>query len=210
MEQSDQTVTWAFGLHGSLSKVVSQNFPQDAHRWPVLRYYDFQGCQWRFTHLIIILRDKVSEIPTQMAAGTLDASSAPSDEPSVENLNEWQSFLRAHFNVRPQDAVAIVPLLSNSPKVEEQWEKWSTSDKQLWHNQIEINVTQQFYYLKGFDMAGDFFLPPGYLFLADDCARFFAEHPDYGKNVFIMTRFVSGNSRARFGPLLSGGWRSWA
>jgi len=47
--------------------------------------------------------------------------------------------------------------------------------------------------LHGFDMKSELFLPPGYQFLADDCKRFFDDHPDYNKNVFIMTRFVPGN-----------------
>ena len=42
-------------------------------------------------------------------------------------------------------------------------------------------------------MPDEFFLPPGYEDLADDCRRFLADHPDYGRNVFIMTRFVPGN-----------------
>ena len=42
-------------------------------------------------------------------------------------------------------------------------------------------------------MHPDFFLPEGYEYLAPDCERFFAEHPDYARNVFIMTRFEPGN-----------------
>jgi len=42
-------------------------------------------------------------------------------------------------------------------------------------------------------MHQDFFLPDGYEYLAPDCERFFAEHSDYARNVFIMTRFEPGN-----------------
>lgn len=42
-------------------------------------------------------------------------------------------------------------------------------------------------------MPDEFRLPPGYEDLAADCTRFFADHPDYARNVFIMTRFVAGN-----------------
>ena len=42
-------------------------------------------------------------------------------------------------------------------------------------------------------MPPDFILPDGYGYLAPDCERFFAEHPDYARNVFIMTRFEPGN-----------------
>lgn len=36
-------------------------------------------------------------------------------------------------------------------------------------------------------------LPPGYRELAADCRKFMAAHPDYDRNVFIMTRFVPGD-----------------
>jgi hypothetical protein len=42
-------------------------------------------------------------------------------------------------------------------------------------------------------METGFSLPPGYAKLEADCRRFLADHPDYGRNVFIMTRFVPGN-----------------
>lgn len=42
-------------------------------------------------------------------------------------------------------------------------------------------------------MTDDFHLPPGYAHLKPDCERFFQDHPDYSRNVFIMTRFDAGN-----------------
>ncbi|MGZ5156594.1 MAG: hypothetical protein ACXWCO_13010 [Caldimonas sp.] len=36
-------------------------------------------------------------------------------------------------------------------------------------------------------------LPAGYQDLAGDCQRFLRDHPDYDRNVFIMTRFVPGD-----------------
>ncbi|MBX3687023.1 MAG: hypothetical protein KF909_12860 [Rhodocyclaceae bacterium] len=42
-------------------------------------------------------------------------------------------------------------------------------------------------------MNDDFQLPPGYAHLRPDCEQFFRDHPDYDRNVFIMTRFDAGN-----------------
>ncbi len=42
-------------------------------------------------------------------------------------------------------------------------------------------------------MTDTFHLPPGYEHLRPDCERFFEDHPDYERNVFIMTRFDAGN-----------------
>ena len=38
---------------------------------------------------------------------------------------------------------------------------------------------------------GNFFIPPGYVFLSRECERFFVDHPGYDKNVFVMARFDS-------------------
>ena len=45
---------------------------------------------------------------------------APTEKPTIDNLSEWQTFLRSHYNVRSQDAVLIIPLVGDSQKVEEQ------------------------------------------------------------------------------------------
>ena len=96
--------------------------------------------------------------------------------------------------MRPQDFVAIVPFVEGVPlDPAEDWAHWSEEDKKLWHRQVEINITHHFYHLKGFDMAGGFFIPPGYQFLADECKRFFKDHPNHSRNVFIMTRLVKGD-----------------
>ncbi len=193
MNASGQTTTWAFAAHGSLERVVEKEFPQEAHRWPLLRQFDFEGHVWRSTHLAVILRDKLSGIPVGGTTDTIQEEAAPVEAPSVSTLATWQAFLRSRYGVRVQDAVILIPIVSDSARAEDQWNEWDDSDRQLWHKQIALNVTQQFYHLKGFDMVGDFLLPPGYLSLAEDCRRFFEDHPDYAKNVFIMTRLVRGN-----------------
>jgi hypothetical protein len=42
-------------------------------------------------------------------------------------------------------------------------------------------------------MRDEFFIPDGYEHLAAACERFRRDHPDYARNVFVMTRFVPGN-----------------
>jgi len=183
---------WAFASKGSVQKVVQADFAHEAYRWPLLRTFNFEGYLWN-GYLIIILRDKLSGIPAGGSQKPLDDPNAPTEKPTLGNIGVWQSYLRSKFSVRPQDFVAIIPIVEGAKKVEEEWTQWSEEDKKLWHYQIRINVTQQFYHVKGFDVVGDFFIPPGYQFLADDCKRFFKDHPNYAKNVFIMTRLVKGN-----------------
>ena len=186
-------VDWAFASKGSVEKVVQTNFAHEAHRWPLLRSFDFEGYIWNSTHLIVILRDKLSGIPAVGSPKTLEDPNAPTEAPTLANLGVWQSYMRSKFAVKAQDMVIIIPIVGKGPKVENDWAEWSESDKQLWHRQIEFNITQHFYHLKGFDIVGEFFIPPGYLFLADECERFFKDHQRYDRNILIMTRFVTGN-----------------
>jgi hypothetical protein len=189
------SASWAFNVQDSIGEIVEKRFPQEAHRWPLLRNFNFEAYLWREKYLIVILREKLSGVPAGPArAEPLDDPDAPQEIPSTDNFVTWQAFLRSRFTVRPRDFVMIVPVASaESDRVEKQWEHFSEEEKTLWRYQIDFNLTRQFYYLKGFDMTGDFFLPPGYQFLADICTKFFADHPNYQRNVFIMTRLVPGN-----------------
>ena len=36
-------VDWAFAIKNSFDNVVQENFPQDIHRWPVLKAFDFDS-----------------------------------------------------------------------------------------------------------------------------------------------------------------------
>jgi hypothetical protein len=174
---------WASAFTAKLEEVVEANFAHESHRWPLIRSCDVDGHVWRGTHLAMIFRDKLSGIPSVGLKVPLDHPDVPSTSPTSDNIAEWHSFLENTFNARPRDAVLIIPIVKpdNDPgmavRVDEDWRQWSDADRQLWAMQVEMAVTQHFYYLKGFSMSDEFVLPPGYLFLADDCQRFFADHP---------------------------------
>ncbi|AEL27156.1 hypothetical protein [Cyclobacterium marinum] len=189
-------VDWAFAIKNSLDNVVQENFPQDIHRWPVLKAFDFDSYLLNDYFVVIKLKDKISGIPAGGSGRPKDIdldNNAPNETPNIKNIDKWLDYLNAKLSTRPQDVLLIVPYKEGGKKVEEDWAIFTEEEKQLWHRQIEINIARHFYYLKGFDMKSEFFLPPGYQFLADDCKRLFDDHPDYNKNVFIMTRFVPGN-----------------
>lgn len=188
------TLDWAFGIRGALEKVVEENFPQELHSWPLLKTFNVEPYLWQETHMIFVFRDKLTGIPAGPSKPhILDDPNSPSEAPVISNLDKWQDYLQKKFSLRPQDAAIIIPLVDSGQKPEDDWKLWSGSDKQLWHRQIESVVTRQFYYRKGIDIMGDFHLPPGYQFLAEECAHFFKDHPHYEQNILIMTRFVSGN-----------------
>lgn len=186
-------VNWSFAIQGSLQKVVKQNFQHEAYRWPSTKEFDSEGYIWESSHLIIVLRDKMSGIPAMGKVIEDDGKDLPSEKPTVRNGHLWQNLARKKYRVNPQDVLMVIPILGSGPKTEGDWAKWNDEDKELWHWEINYNIQVHFYLLKGFDKLGNFFLPPGYVFLADQCKRFLVDHPNYDRNVFIMTRFVKDN-----------------
>lgn len=187
------TADWAFAIIESLEKVVERNFPQELHSWPLLKTFNFEPYLWRETHIIFVLRDKLTGIPAGPGKPhILDDPDAPSETPTINNLSEWQDYLQKRFSLRPQDVVIIIPLRDSGKNVEDDLALWREPERQLWHQQIESLVKRQFYYRKGI-IIGEFYIPSGYQFLAEECERFFRDHPHYEQNIFIMTRLFKGN-----------------
>jgi hypothetical protein len=86
------------------------------------------------------------------------------------------------------DFVIILPITEGKNE-QQRWKRFSQADKNLWQLQIKMNVNRQYYHLKGFDVLGDFFIPPGYNHLVHECQSFLKDNPEYSKNVFIMMKF---------------------
>lgn len=187
---------WAFTISGSISEHVEKHFPQDMHRWPVIKLFDFQAYLLNDAFVVMTLIDKIAGIPSGASGRPMDLildNNAPTEMPNINNISEWLAYLNTKLSIRSQDALFVLPYKSGGTTISEDWDNFTDEEKQLWQNQLQLNITRQFYYIKGFDMKSEFFLPPGYQFLADGCKRLFDDHPEYNRNVFIMTRFVPGN-----------------
>ena len=182
---------WAIYFRAELEFHAKEKFPGDVQSWPLLKAFDAKGYVWSETYLVVVLKDKLLGIPVIGGPEVLEDASAPNEAPTEENADAWFTYLVTKFEVRPQDAAFIIPVTDdvNTPK---QWKKWSDANRALWLRQMEMNLTRHYYNLKGFDLIGDFIIPVGYQFLADECQRFFEDHPQYDKNVFIMTRLEGG------------------
>ena len=192
--RENYTADWAFAVSGSIGKVVDQNFPLELHTWPILKTFDFEAFIWNKRWLILTLKDKLSGITTGPGIPNEFINESNLNEPNIDNILEWQMYLKNKFDLRSQDACVIIPIYDcGRSSVEEDWKMWSDSDKNLWHKQIEIIVTNHFYYKRGINNLDEFYIPPGYQFLKEEIARFLNDNPDYKNNVFIMTRFVPGN-----------------
>jgi len=191
---SDYLVDWAFSCQHTLQNVVQEQHANEAHRWPIIRNFDAEGYTWNEKYLVVILRDKLSGVPTMGNTKILDDEAASLDEPISDNVDVWQSYLQKKFSIRPQDFVIIFPI-KEGKTIDQRWKQFNKMEQQLWHKQIFINVTRHYYHLKGFDVIGDFFIPPGFLHLTEECQQFLKDHPNYMKNVFIMMKFDENNSQ---------------
>lgn len=189
-------VDWSFSCKDSIQQQVESQFPQELHRWPILKGFNAEGYNWKENYCIIILRDKIQNIPNIGKIEPLNNSDAPTMKPTLENLEGWLEYIQKLFLLRPQDFVIILPF-KEGQNVTARWEKMNEEDKQLWRKQVSLNVTRHFYYLKGFDIMGDFFLPPGYLHLTEECQQFLKDNPNFEKNVFIMMKFDKDNSQLK-------------
>lgn len=179
---------WAFSCSSEVKKRVESAYAEDVHRWPVMKTFDAEGHVWNDKFMAIILRNTNNQIPSIGKVDVLTTDDAPTQEPSLDNLMEWQKYLREKFSVRSQDFVIILPL-KEGKTVTEMWDKMTDVEKQLWEKQVLINMLTEYNYIKGFDSVKGFVLPPGYKQLADECKKFFKDHPNYDKNVFIMMKF---------------------
>jgi len=187
-------VDWAFTAKNEIAKVVENNYANEAYRWPLVRSFNFEGYIWNLKYLIVVLRDKLSGVSAGPSKPEpLNDPTAPNEALSMANLDIWQLYIRSKFAVRNQDMAIIIPITDRSSNIKDDRAEWSEADKQLWQKQIDLTITKHFYHLKGFDLIDEFFIPPGYRFLADECEKFFEDHPQYDHNILIMTRFVAGN-----------------
>jgi len=141
--------------------------------------------------LIWILRDTIKNIPSIGDAKPFDGSL---DTPTIANIEYCQKFLREKFSISNKDFVMIVPVVDGKT-IPEKWKKMNDDQKEIWRKQLSINIQHQYYYLKGFDAASGFFIPPGYSHLTEYCQNFFKENPNFSKNVFIMMKFDSKNQQ---------------
>lgn len=182
---------WAFRFSRSIQDTVRENFPEDKHRWPIKNDFVSKGFVWINQYLIVVLYDKNLQLPSVGLVQDLPFE-LPFASPSADNIRQIHSYLYQKLALRQNDALLVVPITEGNT-VSERYEKFSELDKELWKVQLSLNIERQYYYVKGFDISGGFFLPPGYTHLSDYCKQFFGDNPDYTKNVFIMTKFDKDN-----------------
>ena len=187
-------VLWVTALVNWVAKEVESRYTSDAYRWPVIRFYDADVYQALPSIRLFIIRDKSSGGLAAINAAKEWPSGAQRPDADVltsPNLLDTVKRLYTDFNVRQQDLLFLLP--EDDLNVTDSWNQMSSAQQNALRIQLAYVVRNQFYYVRGFDAMGNFIIPPGYDFLANECKRFLEDHPSYDKNVFLMTRFDSSN-----------------
>ncbi|MFD5720184.1 hypothetical protein [Streptomyces sp. NPDC127036] len=188
---------WCFAIQGVMRDMVEKNFPSDLHRWPLLQTFDAHVYDTRASCRVFVFRDKApsSSVPSVNSAVTEWPEDAPTIGPLALSIDysELITAIRNHFDLRDKDAVFVIPEMEGE-SVEDDWENhWPGHLRAIFDVQIKCNVRTHLHSVKGLSAMGRFSLPPGYESLSDACQRFFRDHPNYDKNVFLMTRFDSSS-----------------
>ena len=135
---------WAFGIQGAMENIVRENFPSQVRQWPLLQSFDAEGYQVGTEHFVIVLRDRLSGIPT--TAGSLKPfpyEDHPSLPPSSENMVEWMSYLIDRFSLRNEDVAMVLPIHdSGQHGAPSDYELFTDDEKWLWNYQISFWIAR--------------------------------------------------------------------
>lgn len=148
--RSNYTADWAFGIIGGLEKTVRQAFPQDLRRWPLIQNFNFEAYEVGNDHFVIVLRDKLSGIPS----GPGKLSPFPdNDHPALpvtgSNVDQWLSYLTRKFDLRSEDAAMVLPIHdSGHNNAAADFDLFTEQERQLWDRQFQYALARHVTALK--------------------------------------------------------------
>jgi len=137
------TADWAFGIKAAIQNIVRNNFPQDLRSWPLLQAFDFEAYSMPFNHMAIVLKDKLSGIPTGPGTSKeFPCNDFPSLPPKHSDIELWQFYLRNKFSLKPEDAVFLIPVHdSGKNSATEDYKLFDVEEQMFWDAQIRFVVS---------------------------------------------------------------------
>jgi hypothetical protein len=192
MARANYVLDWVGSIQASIGNEVDRSFPAEAHRWPLLKSFDAVGFEWSPGWFLLVLRNRsTGSTPTIKNGSVLEPCPVPDPlEPSRASIDGEIARVRHLLDLSAVDAAVLLPLPGDtSGSLDDDWDRMTTEQQDLFRLQLDGLLGHQYSALKGFDVDAGFFLPPGYEGLAVSCERFFGDHPRYSSNVLLMTRF---------------------
>lgn len=141
---------WAFGIVGGMEKTVRQAFPEDLRRWPLLQNFAFEAYAVGEDHFVIVLRDKLSGMPS--GPGILQPF-PHNDHPGLpvvaSNVDQWLSYLSRKFELRNEDAAFVLPIHdSGRSDVAADFDMFTAAEREIWDRQFQYTLARHVASLK--------------------------------------------------------------
>ncbi|SDQ84143.1 hypothetical protein [Pseudoxanthomonas sp. CF125] len=136
---------WAFGIKGAIESVVRTNFPEKLRLWPVVQNFNFEAYGVGNKHFVMVLRDKLSGIPS--GPGTLKpfpGSNHPAIPPTLDNIVSWMDYLDTQFQLRPADIAMILPIYDcGKNDAGGDYQMFTVAEAQMWDLQLTTGIARQ-------------------------------------------------------------------
>jgi len=144
------TADWAFGIRGAIENIVRRNFPQDLRNWPLLQTFDFEAYKIGKDYMVILLKDKLSGIPSGPGEPKeFPFSDHPSIPPKAEEIELWQFYLRNKFNLREEDAPFLIPIRdSGKNDASQDYNLFTPEEQYFWNRQLSYVVSRYKTYIQ--------------------------------------------------------------
>ena len=141
---------WAFGIRGAIENVVRREFKSMLRIWPIVQSFNFEAYEVNSDYFVLLLRDKLSGIPT--GPGTLQSFPC-SDYPVLpltkENSSLWFAYLISKFNIKEEDAAMILPIHDcGENSALKDYGLFTKVEKEIWNFQLNINISRQYVHIK--------------------------------------------------------------
>lgn len=141
---------WAFGIVGGMEKTVRKAFPQDLRRWPLLQNFAFEAYAVGDDHFVIVLRDKLSGIPSGPSVlQPFPHKNNPALPVTMANVDQWLSYLTRTFELREEDAALVLPIHdSGRSDAAADFDMFTQEERQVWDRQFQYALARHVTALK--------------------------------------------------------------
>lgn len=133
---------WAFGITGTIDKIVRQHFSKTIRLWPIINGFDFKSYRILDNHFVIILQDKSKGITAGFNLEPFPFIDYPQTSVTKDNLVDWRHYLFQKFSLRDTDTCFILPIHDSGVNPPQDFALFSPNERQMWDMQLEECISE--------------------------------------------------------------------
>src|SRR5690606_24192605 len=135
---------WAAAIVSTMRAKVEEIYPQFEYKWPLFNGFIFESYIVEKKYVIQIIKDH-RQAGVDMTGPGRPSNFPYTDHPKLPvnqgNFIEWNTYIRAKFNLRNKDFVFIVIANdSERSQIQADWSLLSDEEKHLFWTQIEFEI----------------------------------------------------------------------